>query len=86
LQARDIPIAVLRFYQFAISPLFGNCCRFAPSCSEYMIRSISLNGILAGMVDGVRRILRCHPFHPGGVDEPRRIDIIGIMRHRWKNG
>jgi putative membrane protein insertion efficiency factor len=84
-QAGKVLIALIRLYQRAVSPWLGDCCRFHPSCSEYMIGSIRLNGILLGALDGAWRILRCHPFSPGGVDEPRRIDIFG-KRIRWKNG
>ena len=85
MRAGRILIAVIRFYQRAVSPYLGDCCRFYPSCSEYMIGSVRLNGPVAGVFDGIRRILRCHPFHPGGVDEPRRIQILET-RSRWKSG
>ncbi|HBO69646.1 MAG TPA: membrane protein insertion efficiency factor YidD [Deltaproteobacteria bacterium] len=73
----DILIGAIRFYQKAVSPYLGNNCRYTPSCSEYTIRSISTNGCVIGVLAGVRRILRCHPFHPGGVDEPRPIHFFG---------
>jgi uncharacterized protein len=44
-------------------------CRFYPSCSEYMARSIDAHGFFKGVFDGVIRLCKCHPFHPGGVDE-----------------
>ncbi len=84
MRAGRIPIAILRFYQRAVSPYLGDCCRFTPSCSEYMIGSISLNGTVLGILDGLWRILRCHPFHEGGVDEPRPIHLFGTRR-QWKN-
>lgn len=84
-QARDIPIGLLRGYQRLVSPYLGDCCRFFPSCSEYTIGSLRLNGTVTGILDGLWRIVRCHPFHPGGVEEPRRIHICGT-RGRWKNG
>jgi putative membrane protein insertion efficiency factor len=84
-QARDILIGLLRGYQRLVSPYLGNCCRFYPSCSEYIIGSLRLNGALLGILDGMRRIVRCHPFHPGGVEEPRRIHIFGTG-DRWKKG
>ncbi len=77
--------AAIRVYQRVVSPHLGDCCRFHPSCSEYMIGSVRLNGALAGLFDGIGRILRCHPFHPGGVDEPRRFQLPGT-RFRWKRG
>ena len=85
MQARDILIGLLRGYQRLVSPHLGNCCRFYPSCSEYIIGSLRLNGALLGILDGMRRIVRCHPFHPGGVEEPRRIHIFGTG-DRWKKG
>ncbi len=85
MRAGQILIAVIRVYQRVVSPYLGDCCRFYPSCSEYMIGSVRLNGVVAGVCDGIRRILRCHPFHPGGVDEPRRIQLLGT-RIRWKRG
>ena len=77
-------IAILTLYQRAVSPYLGDCCRFVPSCSEYMIGSIRLNGTVLGVLDGIRRILRCHPFHEGGVDPPRPIHLPG-KRTQWKN-
>ena len=85
MQARNILIGILRGYQRLVSPYLGNCCRFYPSCSEYIIGSLRLNGALLGILDGMRRIVRCHPFHPGGVEEPRRIHIFGTG-DRWKKG
>jgi len=82
---RNLLIGLLRLYQKAVSPYIGDCCRFHPSCSEYTIGSAQLNGAVLGVLDGIRRILRCHPFHPGGIDEPRRIQLFGT-RTRWKNG
>jgi len=82
---RNLLIGLLRLYQKAVSPYIGDCCRFHPSCSEYTIGSARLNGAVLGVLDGIRRILRCHPFHPGGIDEPRRIQLFGT-RTRWKNG
>ena len=51
--ARSLVIAALRFYQRAVSPYLGPCCRFAPSCSEYAIQSISMNGLMIGLFDGM---------------------------------
>ncbi|QNR98651.1 membrane protein insertion efficiency factor YidD [Stenotrophomonas sp. 169] len=68
-------IAVLRFYKRFISPLLGPRCRFFPSCSEYAMQAIAGHGPLRGSWLAVRRIGRCHPFHPGGFDPvPERTD------------
>jgi putative membrane protein insertion efficiency factor len=57
-------------YQRLISPLLGPACRFHPSCSHYTAECLALHGALRGSYLGFRRILRCHPFHPGGHDPP----------------
>jgi putative membrane protein insertion efficiency factor len=61
-------IACLRFYKRWISPLLGPRCRFHPTCSVYAMEAISRFGAFKGSWLAVRRVLRCHPFHPGGVD------------------
>ncbi len=61
-------ILIVRAYQVVLSPLFGNCCRFHPSCSNYMIEAIRTHGCLHGMWLGACRLVKCHPLHPGGVD------------------
>lgn len=61
-------VAVIRFYQIALSPYFGQQCRFSPTCSQYTIEAINKHGAFAGLTYGVRRIGKCHPWHPGGHD------------------
>lgn len=65
-----VVVAVLRFYQRGISPMLGNNCRFQPTCSQYAIEAIEKYGVLRGCWRGVKRICRCHPYHPGGFDPP----------------
>lgn len=65
---RAVAILLIRFYRKAISPLFGPTCRFRPTCSEYAIQAYEKYGFFKGSYLAVRRILRCHPFHPGGYD------------------
>jgi len=63
----------IRAYQYLISPLLPPACRFHPTCSEYAIGVLREHGAVRGMVLGALRILKCHPFHPGGFDPvPRR--------------
>ncbi len=61
-------LALIRLYQRLISPAFPPTCRFTPSCSQYMYEAVERYGVLRGGWLGVRRLLRCHPFHPGGHD------------------
>lgn len=58
----------IRLYQIAISPLFGQHCRYYPSCSEYARQAILSFGILKGLWLALKRISRCHPWRPGGYD------------------
>ena len=63
-------IALIRVYQWTLSPLLGPSCRFEPSCSRYAVRVLETHGALSGSWLAARRIARCHPFHPGGYDPP----------------
>jgi uncharacterized protein len=63
-------LALIRAYQLLISPLLGPSCRFHPSCSRYTAECLVLHGAWKGSYLGMRRLLRCHPFHPGGHDPP----------------
>lgn len=65
---RRLPIGLIRIYQALISPLLPPSCRFYPSCSEYAAQAVAHHGALRGSVLAVWRLLRCHPFHPGGID------------------
>jgi len=60
----------IRLYQVFIAPNFGKVCRFYPSCSEYCYLSIKKYGVIKGLEQWSKRILRCHPWNPGGVDHP----------------
>jgi putative membrane protein insertion efficiency factor len=63
-------IAAARVYQWTLSPLVGRHCRFQPTCSAYFILAVEKYGAVRGTWRGLRRIGRCHPFHPGGYDPP----------------
>ncbi|MCK5720204.1 MAG: membrane protein insertion efficiency factor YidD [Thiomargarita sp.] len=65
---QKILIFLIRGYQLIISPWLGSHCRFYPSCSEYMLQAIKIHGVFHGIILGIKRLLRCHPWHPGGVD------------------
>ncbi|MDA8234330.1 MAG: membrane protein insertion efficiency factor YidD [Clostridia bacterium] len=59
---------VIKFYQKIISPIFPPRCRFIPSCSHYALGALAKYGLVKGSFLSIKRILRCHPFHPGGYD------------------
>lgn len=61
-------LALIRAYRAAISPLFPPVCRFQPTCSQYALTAVERFGPVKGGWLATRRILRCHPFHPGGYD------------------
>ena len=63
-------IASVRLYRWTLSPLIGRHCRFQPTCSAYFIEAVAKYGAIRGAWRGVKRIGRCHPFHPGGYDPP----------------
>jgi len=63
-------IALVRVYQWTLSPIFGRQCRFQPTCSNYMIQAIEKYGALKGTLKGIWRIIRCNPFCRGGDDPP----------------
>lgn len=61
-------VLLMRAYQYGISPFLGRSCRFHPTCSEYAVESVQRYGVVRGVVFALRRVSRCHPWHPGGYD------------------
>jgi putative membrane protein insertion efficiency factor len=61
-------IAIIKFYKYFISPLLGSNCRFYPSCSSYSLEALQRHGAIIGSYLTLRRLLKCHPFHEGGID------------------
>ncbi len=68
---RRLLLFIIRFYQVVVSPLFPPHCRFTPTCSQYAREAIERHGVWRGVLLAGRRILKCHPFHPGGHDPVR---------------
>lgn len=84
---RNVCVVILRTYRVTISPLYGDVCRYYPSCSAYALGAIQQYGMLRGMWMGTRRIARCHPWAAGGVDDvplrlPARVAVtdFGFVR------
>ena len=65
---KHLALILIRFYQRAISPFIGRHCRFFPSCSSYAYDAIEKFGFCKGIFLSTRRLLKCHPLHPGGID------------------
>ena len=65
---RKTALFLIRIYQLALSPLLGRSCSFYPTCSVYTQEAIRKYGFFRGIFLGGKRLLKCHPFHPGGVD------------------
>ncbi|QLF93542.1 membrane protein insertion efficiency factor YidD [Pseudomonas sp. ABC1] len=65
---RKLALIPIRIYQYAISPMMASHCRFYPSCSCYAYEAIETHGVIRGGWLTVRRLARCHPWHPGGYD------------------
>lgn len=68
---RMISLFMIEAYRLLVSPLLGPACRFEPTCSQYAKDAIARYGVLEGMMRAVVRLLKCHPFHPGGEDPVR---------------
>ena len=66
---RNLCIPVLRLYRAVISPLYGEVCRYYPSCSAYALGALQQHGVIKGVALGTFRIARCHPWAAGGVDD-----------------
>ncbi|TQV82712.1 membrane protein insertion efficiency factor YidD [Exilibacterium tricleocarpae] len=63
-----LAVALIRLYQYLASPWLGNQCRFYPSCSHYAEQAIVSHGLIRGGLLTLRRLSKCHPWHPGGID------------------
>ncbi|WP_236889556.1 membrane protein insertion efficiency factor YidD [Desulfoluna limicola] len=68
LSLKKVFIVLIKAYQYLVSPFTGPRCRFYPTCSAYAIEAYERYGVLKGSCLAVKRILKCHPFHPGGFD------------------
>lgn len=81
---KNLILWLIRGYRRFISPLFPPSCRFQPTCSQYAIEAISSYGTIKGGWLALTRILRCHPFHPGGYDPVPTIEEAEVCDCRKK--
>jgi putative membrane protein insertion efficiency factor len=65
---KKLALLSIKLYQLSVSPVLGPACRFVPTCSEYAYQAISTHGVRRGSLLAIKRLLRCHPFNPGGFD------------------
>ena len=65
---KEFALALIRLYQLTLSQVMPPSCRFLPTCSQYTYEAVTKYGLLKGVWLGIRRIVRCHPFHAGGYD------------------
>ncbi len=68
---RRLCLSLLHGYRAVISPLIGPACRFEPTCSQYAIEAVTRYGVVRGWGLALCRLMKCHPFHPGGTDPVR---------------
>jgi putative membrane protein insertion efficiency factor len=66
---RNCGVAVLRTYRAVVSPLYGDVCRYYPSCSHYSLQAVQAHGLVKGSWLTARRLVRCHPWAQGGIDD-----------------
>ena len=65
---KSVALGMIRLYKRFLSPVLPSACRFEPTCSQYTYEAIEIHGVIKGSWLGMKRIARCHPFHPGGYD------------------
>ena len=78
-----ILIYIIKIYQFLISPILGNRCRFLPSCSDYFIEALNSHGFIKGFKLGTNRLLKCHPFRKLGGSHG--LDFVPISKDEKEN-
>ncbi|QYM74869.1 hypothetical protein EDF62_1224 [Leucobacter luti] len=80
---RNLAIGIMRGYRKLISPLYGQVCRYYPSCSRYALEAYQLRGFVVGTALTAWRLLRCNPFTPGGIDDvPTRMQQNFVINSR----
>ena len=78
-----IIILIIKIYQYFVSPLLGNRCRFFPTCSEYWVEALKTHGLFVGLKLGAKRIFKCHPFKKLGGE--KGIDFVPVSNNKESN-
>ncbi len=79
---KKLVLGFIKGYRYFISPLFPRTCRFYPTCSQYTLEAVEHYGVARGLWLGLRRVLKCHPFHPGGYDPLPLLENKSVRRER----
>ncbi len=82
---KKLVLSLIRVYQLIISPFLGDNCRFYPSCSKYAIEAMDKHGLIKGGYLTIKRILKCHPWHPGGCDPVPELDSTNNPQKHQEN-
>lgn len=83
MSVKKIIIALIKVYQYLLSALLGNCCRFEPSCSHYTIDALRKFGCFRGSFLAMKRIACCHPWHPGGFNPVPDVIQSKNLEGKW---
>ncbi len=82
----QVLLVPVRLYRRLLSPVLPPACRFHPSCSQYALDALQIHGPFRGSWLAMRRLMRCHPFHPGGLDPVPPPRAISLCSSRIRNG
>jgi|GEM_PF-122354 hypothetical protein len=78
-------LGIVKFYQLFISPMLGQNCRFYPTCSCYAHQALTEHGAFKGSWLSIKRIVKCHPMHPGGIDNVPSANTLNTTTHEKRN-
>lgn len=82
----SILLLLIKFYKTFISPVLGNNCRFHPTCSTYSVEALKTHGPIKGLWLSMKRVAKCHPFHPGGYDPVPLPEIkVKLIENKYMN-
>lgn len=80
---RNAAVLFMRVYRKLVSPLYGEVCRYYPSCSKYALETFKYQGLIKGVFLAAWRVLRCNPWSPGGIDDPLTSKHIRLVENKY---